>query len=527
MDEGKPIREVLQRIAFECQESGATKWQALKILRGLEAFQGSESQLRRKAAEILEKLNPEAAKTFVSFEKMRVYTSARNLEPFDRGNIIKSLLRETGISRHVAEKIGSEVEDKIKDLNIAYLNTQIIREMVNVKLLEYGHEAVHSQYARIGLPAYEIRKKMGSRETMAVEMMAEYSWLAEIPAKARELHFESVIHVFAPEDFSEKIYGAAKFVPGSPEDSALESRKEDAVCSEPLTLRAFNFACASGGGAKKGVMGECARAGKIFSLAGKPRFAELALFTDSEWQGVQAKKGDAVRIANAFLRGGFPAGANGLKFYASVDSKYQLKLLRDYWPAEGNVLIANSARGKTKIIGAAALTGDHSGIMQFTGINLGKMSEAAGGAEERLLERMAEAIDAVGWMCRAKREALAKRPHSEKLIGDSVDAVCLSGLAEAASGVDAENAPAAAERIIQEFQKAGFAVCENTDAEALRRFGARENRRETQKLLLEMGQKAKRAYGFRYSAETLKEAEALIAECPLVGLGAKPAPHSP
>src|SRR3989344_7213660 len=129
METDRPIKEVLQRIAFECQESGATKWQVLKIIKELEEFEGTEQQLRKNASEALEKLNPEAAKTLSSFEKMRVYTSAEKLEPFDRGNIIKSLLKETSVSRHVAEKIGAEVEDRIKDLKLSELNTQIIREM--------------------------------------------------------------------------------------------------------------------------------------------------------------------------------------------------------------------------------------------------------------------------------------------------------------------------------------------------------------------------------------------------------------
>src|SRR3989344_4688653 len=106
METDRPIKEVLQRIAFECQESGATKWQVLKIIKELEEFEGTEQQLR---------------------------------------------------------KIGSEVEGKIKDLKIEYLNTHIIREMVNVKLLEYGHEPVHSQYARIGMPVYEVKKNLDTR----------------------------------------------------------------------------------------------------------------------------------------------------------------------------------------------------------------------------------------------------------------------------------------------------------------------------------------------------------------------------
>ena len=114
----KPVKETIQKIASECQESGATKWEAMKILKELEQYPGTEQQKRKKALEILEEINPEAAKTFASFERLRVFTSREKREAFDRGNIIKSLLKETSVSRAVAEKIGGEVEDKIKDLKI-------------------------------------------------------------------------------------------------------------------------------------------------------------------------------------------------------------------------------------------------------------------------------------------------------------------------------------------------------------------------------------------------------------------------
>ena len=160
MNSNKPIKESLQIIAFECYESGASKWQVMKVLKEIENFQGTKKQLNTKVTEILAELNPEAAKTFSSFEKLKVFTSAEKRQAFDRGNIIKSLLKETKISRAIAKTIGSEVEDKIKDLQLDYLNTSLIREMVNVKLLDYGHEPVHGEYARLGLPVFEVKKKL-------------------------------------------------------------------------------------------------------------------------------------------------------------------------------------------------------------------------------------------------------------------------------------------------------------------------------------------------------------------------------
>ena len=58
------IKETIQKLILECQESGASKWEVMKVLKELETFSGTEQQLRKKAAETLEKLNPDAAKTF-------------------------------------------------------------------------------------------------------------------------------------------------------------------------------------------------------------------------------------------------------------------------------------------------------------------------------------------------------------------------------------------------------------------------------------------------------------------------------
>ncbi len=161
----KPVNEKIQRIALECAEAGASKWETAKIIKALQETEQSERKLRKKALEELVALNPEAAKVMDSFTKMQVFTSHEWLEAFDRGNIIKSLLNETNIPRTVAERIGSEVEDKLKDLKVNYLNTAIIREMVNVKLLEYGHESIHSQYTRLGLPVFEAKKRMQEGKT--------------------------------------------------------------------------------------------------------------------------------------------------------------------------------------------------------------------------------------------------------------------------------------------------------------------------------------------------------------------------
>ena len=517
METDRPIKEVLQRIAFECQESGATKWQVLKIIKELEEFEGTEQQLRKNASEALEKLNPEAAKTFLSFEKMRVYTSAQKLEPFDRGNIIKSLLKETGISRHVAEKIGSEVEGKIKDLKIEYLNTHIIREMVNVKLLEYGHEPVHSQYARIGMPVYEVKKNLDTRGFDGSEILAEYNWLAEIRAQAREMHFEGMIHICAPQDFSTKIFCAAKFLSGSKEDVALGAQSMDSLCTLPLTLRGFNFASAGAQKiTKKKMAQECESIGKTFALTKRRRLSELSLFAESSWQQAAGKKNDAVKLANGLLT----QSLESIGFYISVDSKYQLKLIEKNSAPE-KMLIASQSRAKTAAFEELLLAGEQTAVMQAVAVNLPKIAELSLGREERFFENIDSVKDATKALCEKKKEALQKRPYFEKWMAEeSTNAVCLSGLHAASAAINQDDPGKIAETAIASLQKEGYAVSENIENAAQKRFGVQEQREEIQKILLGMGAKTRKSYGFRYLAATMKEAEGLLGDCPFVELRA-------
>ncbi len=523
MESGKPIREVLQQIAFECSQSGATKWQALKVIKELEGFEGAEQQLKKKAAEALEKLNPEAAKTLLSFEKLRVYTSAEKLEPFDRGNIIKSLLKETGISRHVAEKIGSEVEGKIKDLKIEYLNAQLIREMVNVKLLEYGHEPTHSEYARIGMPVFEVKKKLSEGIFENPEILAEYNWLSAIPRKARDLHFESFIHIFHPEDFSTKVGATSGFFAASAEETALGAKELDALSSCPSTIKALNFGLAAGGKIpKKKMQEEAERLGKIFSITGKKRFAEVALFSDFEWQGLSQKKNLAVQLGNALLK----SKNAGLGFCACVDSKYQLKLL-DKKSLPERLLIANNSRGKATQYDFGLVLGAHSCMVQNAGINLPKMAQASGQDEAAFFETLKDALNAINSAAEAKTQILGTKNYFPKsMLEEPAKAVCLAGLLGASSMLGLGSEGKIAEKIISAVQKEGFSLLEMRDEKILRKFGIIEDRWEAQKMLLGISSKQRKNYAFAYLASTMKEAENLLAECPLIELIASHDAHS-
>ncbi len=510
MEEPKPVREVVQRIAFEMQEAGASKWQAMRVLKELDGISGGEQQLRKKAFEVMEKLNPDAAKTFSSFERMKVFTSKEKRERFDRGNIIKSLLRETKVSRAVAERIGGEVEDRIKDMKIYYLNTPLIREMVSFKLLEYGHEPVHRDYSRIGMPAFEVKKRLEEGAFDNPEVLREYTWLHAITGKARELHFDSIIHVFFPEDFCTKIFCAREFFEGGPEDAAVRAKRLDMICSLPATASAWNFSLAGAGAHGKKFAEKMQAAEKIFSLTGGRREAELALFADFEWRGLSPSKKKAVQAANSSLE--MQSGNFG--FYVSVDSRYQLKLLGMKNP--GGLAIVNNYKERATIYPGLVACGGSRGILQLTGINLGKLAQISG--DERVFfGSLDEALQTVTALSAQKRGLLFRRRSMEKwAVEESEACVSLSGLLRASRALNPQSPAKAAEEILSRVQKSGLLASQMGAEKSLSVFDAIEEPDATGQLLLGLSQRARKNYGFAYGAKNLREAETLLGDVPCV-----------
>ncbi len=510
MEEGRPVREAVQRIAFEMQEAGATKWQAIRVLKELEQFQGNEQQLRKRAFEAMEKLNPGAAGTFISFERMKVFTSKEKRERFDRGNIIKSLLRETKVSRAVAEKIGSEVEDRIKDLKIEYLNTPLIREMVSSKLLEYGHEPVHREYSRIGMPVFEVGKRLEAWRFDNPEIMREYAWLSLITGRAREMHFDSLIHIFYPEDFATKIFCAPKFFEGEVEDMAVSAKELDNICSVPSTAAAWNFSLADAGATEK-KSGAAASAEKIFSLTKGRRVAELALFADFGWKEKSHLKKKAVQTANRLIGG----ASDSFSYCVSVDSRYQLKLLGSA-PQE-KITAMNNSRSRVVLYDWVVAVGNNSGLLHLVGINLEKIAQTAGD-EKGFFSLLEEVTETISSLSAHKRQLLSKRNYIEKWAAEETSTgVCLAGLLRASRALSQDNPSKAAEGIIAGLQKEGFMVMEMPEHESRHIFEIIGEKGATQEMLLgHVGQKARNNYGFAYAVSSLKDAEALLGDVPCV-----------
>jgi len=89
---------------------------------------------------------------------MFVRTSADEIVAWNRDRIVDALIKETGVKRELAEIIGLEVEKQVKKLSIDYITAPLVRELVDVKLLEYSLEDTRKKHTRLGVPIYDVKQ---------------------------------------------------------------------------------------------------------------------------------------------------------------------------------------------------------------------------------------------------------------------------------------------------------------------------------------------------------------------------------
>ena len=87
-----------------------------------------------------------------------VRTSTDDIVAWDRDRIIDALIRETELKPEIALIIAIEVEKQIKAMAVKTITAPLIRELVDVKLLEYGLEEARRKHTRLGVPVYDVKK---------------------------------------------------------------------------------------------------------------------------------------------------------------------------------------------------------------------------------------------------------------------------------------------------------------------------------------------------------------------------------
>jgi ribonucleoside-triphosphate reductase (formate) len=87
-----------------------------------------------------------------------VRTSGEEIIRWNRQRIVDALMREADIDDQVATEISKEVEKQIISSEINVLTTALIRELVNVRLIEKGLEKERRLHGRLGFPLYDVRQ---------------------------------------------------------------------------------------------------------------------------------------------------------------------------------------------------------------------------------------------------------------------------------------------------------------------------------------------------------------------------------
>lgn len=156
------------------------------------------------------KINPKLAEQYKYKSRLMVRTSKTTLERFNREKIVKSLIKETAINQQKAGFIAREVERELGRLRLNYVTAPLIREIVNVKLLEHGLERERAQYTRLGMPVYDVKNliERGSKENanlqynpesvhklMADQISKEYALINLLPIELADAHMAGEIHI--------------------------------------------------------------------------------------------------------------------------------------------------------------------------------------------------------------------------------------------------------------------------------------------------------------------------------------------
>jgi len=85
-------------------------------------------------------------------------TSKSEINIWDKSKIVNSLIKETGASESLATEIASAVEKKLFESNFSSITTSIIRELIDLELLQRNLTIMHKKHSHLGLPMYDVEE---------------------------------------------------------------------------------------------------------------------------------------------------------------------------------------------------------------------------------------------------------------------------------------------------------------------------------------------------------------------------------
>ncbi len=163
----------------------------------------------------------------------KVRTTDGHLMDWDRNTIIKQLLKETklceefhgkrAITEEEAKEIAKETEKRIKDMGVKFLSGPLVRELVNIILLEHGHTEWRNISTRVGTPVYDahridmgtgfeakdnanLQENAETSHKKKADKMSKEQYLLMIPPKLADAHLNGDIHIHDLEYFGTRAF---------------------------------------------------------------------------------------------------------------------------------------------------------------------------------------------------------------------------------------------------------------------------------------------------------------------------------
>lgn len=135
-------------------------------------------------------------------ESGNIYVRTRNsLEEFNAQEIVQSLVREVNMPSELAEKIAEEVENRLYRMQGVYITSQLIRDMVNLLLLERNAMDYRNKFLTIGMSYNDISSAIKEldytslQRHLADSVLRDYFFLTTVPKDIIDMHLKGDIDV--------------------------------------------------------------------------------------------------------------------------------------------------------------------------------------------------------------------------------------------------------------------------------------------------------------------------------------------
>jgi len=416
-------------IVSNCLEAGIDFWIAAEVaMEVAKEVSGeiSSKEIQTKTTEKLYSKNREAGEKYRRFHSIYVRSSKNIIEDFDRKRIVASLVEETGIPEEIAEVISKEAESDVRKMNLSFVSAPLLREIVNVKLLEKGYENERAKYTRLGLPIHDAHKTISMEKNpeevknrMAENIIREYALLRLIPLHISDAHMKGEINVNALEYFPLKIESKTEEM--RTYDASANSSPENGVF---LFLRKLTAEKSYISG-KQGIIIK----GSVFAGQEKEMLGSTAGLFLSELaaRGINAELNFPER--SAFSDALLSFASSNATFMAALGKKMALSYVLGDSKDENIKKLCNAAQS-TSVLFCRQLSPQADAVIQKVTLNVARAAYDASRSGAGLYETIETNAQLAKEIFEIKREVISSRELPFEIKSFAFE-LCFAGVSEA------------------------------------------------------------------------------------------------